>query len=203
MHPTPISNTVSYAYCRAIVLYLRQVLSIQDEKEEAVSSTVVSFNHSNKQYHTTVHKIHKTYIVHIGIVGRTFQVFTFNESFYTTLNDTRIGFEKCQLRQDFTNELLMLQRLACLHDSHNGRFNGNRTILFHLASIVRRIERCHGNAQFAHVAGKLGIGGKGIRRVDFVASGRLGNDLVLSTRQGMHERLENGFFQVETSCRVR
>mmetsp|Transcript_8776 Transcript_8776/g.25247 ORF Transcript_8776/g.25247 Transcript_8776/m.25247 type:complete len:508 (-) Transcript_8776:1019-2542(-) len=136
-------------------------------------------------------------IVDVGVVLASLEVFTLDQGLNALLDNARVGVEEGELRQHFRQQLLMLQRFSGLHDAHDGCLDGDGSVLLHLLGVDGRVKGRHRDADLAHVAREFGIGLELVGRVDLVAGWRLGKDLVLSARQGMHQRLQDGLVQVE------
>ena len=79
------------------------------------------------------------------------EVLAVNQTFDALLDDLGVRLEERQLREDLAHQLLMRQRLARLHDAHDGGLDGQGTVLFHAFTVVAFLERRHRNADLAHL----------------------------------------------------
>lgn len=66
-----------------------------------------------------------TYIVDLGIVSTTLEVFSFDESLNAFLDNAWLGLEKRKLGENLRNQLLMLQGLSSFHDSYDGSLDSD------------------------------------------------------------------------------
>ena len=142
----------------------------------------------------------KPYVVHMIIIRTSLQIFAINQGFNTLLHNPGVGVEEGQLVQDLRQQLLMLKGLTSLHNAHNSCFDGDGAVLLDTFCIEGRIQRCHGDANLAHVWRKLSVGGELVSRINFVACRRFWDDFVLSARQRVQQRLQNRFLEVQSLC---
>jgi hypothetical protein len=85
----------------------------------------------------------------------------------------------------------VMNRLPSFHHSDDDSLNGNRSIFFLALGVMRRIELSHHhrNSIFSQIAYQFGVCRERVSDVDLVSRWSFLEHLVLSTWQGMHERL--------------